>query len=282
MATCYKAFHRRVVPVARPRVEGLRRSTPRSRRRSPAAGFRVFEVPVSYFGRSRAEGKKIRLKDGFSALAALVRHSLLAGREALSAAGLDRGGVLRSPRSRSSRCATTRGATRSRPTSRSTSSSGYLEVFGRTAIVNIEHPPLMKVLAGLGLAALPLPPPPAKIPMGNRFTPTTATRFSSRTRCLPTRSRRPRARPFSPCSRALLAAGVLRGAGALRRRRPRSSPLSLLALDPNLVAHAGVVHTDLGAALAFLADRARLGPRAGASPSAGARRARRASSSASR
>ena len=38
-------------------------------------GFRIFEVPVSYFGRSRAEGKKIRLRDGFSALAALVRHS---------------------------------------------------------------------------------------------------------------------------------------------------------------------------------------------------------------
>src|SRR5262249_58063853 len=36
--------------------------------------------------------------------------------------------------------------------------AGYLEVFGRTAIVNIEHPPLMKALAGLGLATLPLPP----------------------------------------------------------------------------------------------------------------------------
>jgi hypothetical protein len=39
-------------------------------------GFRIFEVPVSYFGRSRAEGKKIRLWDGLSALAALVRHTL--------------------------------------------------------------------------------------------------------------------------------------------------------------------------------------------------------------
>ena len=38
-------------------------------------GFRIFEVPVSYFGRSQAEGKKIRLKDGFSALASLARHS---------------------------------------------------------------------------------------------------------------------------------------------------------------------------------------------------------------
>ncbi|HYV42591.1 MAG TPA: hypothetical protein VEO02_12445, partial [Thermoanaerobaculia bacterium] len=48
--------------------------------------------------------------------------------------------------------------------------SGYFEVFARTAIVNIEHPPLMKILAGLGLTVLRLPPPPARVPMGNRFT----------------------------------------------------------------------------------------------------------------
>ena len=39
--------------------------------------------------------------------------------------------------------------------------SGYFAVASRSAIVNIEHPPLMKILAGLGLATLPLPPPPA-------------------------------------------------------------------------------------------------------------------------
>ena len=74
MATCYKAFHRRVIPSL----------TLVSRRfgfdaeftvKVARGGFRVFEVPVSYFARSRAEGKKIRLKDGFSALGALVRHT---------------------------------------------------------------------------------------------------------------------------------------------------------------------------------------------------------------
>ena len=74
MATCYKAFHRRVVPsldlVSR-RFGFDAEFTVKVAR----GGFRVFEVPVSYFGRSRAEGKKIRLKDGFSALGALVRHS---------------------------------------------------------------------------------------------------------------------------------------------------------------------------------------------------------------
>ncbi len=75
MATCYKAFHRRVVPsldlVSR-RFGFDAEFTVKVAR----GGFRVFEVPVSYFARSRAEGKKIRLKDGFSALGALARHTL--------------------------------------------------------------------------------------------------------------------------------------------------------------------------------------------------------------
>ncbi len=74
MATCYKAFHRRVVPsldlVSR-RFGFDAEFTVKVAR----GGFRVFEVPVSYFARSRAEGKKIRLKDGFSALGALIRHT---------------------------------------------------------------------------------------------------------------------------------------------------------------------------------------------------------------
>jgi glycosyltransferase involved in cell wall biosynthesis len=79
MATCYKAFHRRVVPSLDLRSRGFGIDAEITAKVA-RAGFRVFEVPVSYFGRSRAEGKKIRLKDGFFALAALARHSVLAGR----------------------------------------------------------------------------------------------------------------------------------------------------------------------------------------------------------
>jgi glycosyltransferase involved in cell wall biosynthesis len=74
MATCYKAFHRRVVPsldLTSKRFGVDAEFTVKVAR----GGFRIFEVPVSYFGRSRAEGKKIRLRDGFSALGALVRHT---------------------------------------------------------------------------------------------------------------------------------------------------------------------------------------------------------------
>ena len=75
MATCYKAFHRRVVPALD--LESKRFGVDAEFTVKVArGGFRIFEVPVSYFGRSRAEGKKIRLLDGFSALGALVRHSV--------------------------------------------------------------------------------------------------------------------------------------------------------------------------------------------------------------
>jgi glycosyltransferase involved in cell wall biosynthesis len=74
MATCYKAFHRRVVPSLD--LESRRFGFDAEFTVKVAhGGFRIFEVPVSYFARSRAEGKKIRLRDGFSALGALVRHT---------------------------------------------------------------------------------------------------------------------------------------------------------------------------------------------------------------
>ena len=78
MATCYKAFHRRVVPALDLQSRGFGIDAEITAKIA-RGGFRVFEVPVSYFGRSRAEGKKIRLKDGFSALASLARHSFGAG-----------------------------------------------------------------------------------------------------------------------------------------------------------------------------------------------------------
>ncbi len=78
MATCYKAFHRRVVPSLDLSSKGFGVDAEITAKVAHG-GFRVFEVPVSYFGRSRAEGKKIRLKDGFAALSALLRYSVAAG-----------------------------------------------------------------------------------------------------------------------------------------------------------------------------------------------------------
>jgi hypothetical protein len=40
-------------------------------------GIRLYEVPISYYGRSYAEGKKITWRDGFGAVGALVRFRFL-------------------------------------------------------------------------------------------------------------------------------------------------------------------------------------------------------------
>src|SRR5215470_10276680 len=73
MATCYKVFHRRVVPALD--LQSNRFGVDAEITVKVARGrFRIFEVPVSYFARSRAEGKKIRLRDGVSALSVLVKY----------------------------------------------------------------------------------------------------------------------------------------------------------------------------------------------------------------
>jgi 4-amino-4-deoxy-L-arabinose transferase-like glycosyltransferase len=128
--------------------------------------------------------------------------------------------------------------------------SGYFEVSARNAIVNIEHPPLMKILAGLGLLALPLPPPPERVPMGHRFT-DFGHDFLFRGPVSPDSIAAAARAPF-----LLVLAGLLAVVFLEARSRFGNAPallaVALLAFDPNLVAHAGVVHTDLGAALTFL------------------------------
>jgi hypothetical protein len=37
-------------------------------------GYRIYEVPISYAGRERNEGKKISWRDGFGAIVALFRY----------------------------------------------------------------------------------------------------------------------------------------------------------------------------------------------------------------
>ena len=45
-----------------------------AKRRNPP--WRIYEVPVSYAGRTYEEGKKIGLKDAFSALYCIIRYRL--------------------------------------------------------------------------------------------------------------------------------------------------------------------------------------------------------------
>jgi glycosyltransferase involved in cell wall biosynthesis len=78
METCYKVFRREV-------IQGLTLKSNRfgfepevtakvARKRPGQSPWRIYEVPISYSGRTYEEGKKIGLKDAFSALYCIVRY----------------------------------------------------------------------------------------------------------------------------------------------------------------------------------------------------------------
>ncbi len=76
METCYKVFRREVlqgITIKSNRFGFEPEITAKiARKRNPA--WRVYEVPISYSGRTYEEGKKIGLKDAFSALYCILRY----------------------------------------------------------------------------------------------------------------------------------------------------------------------------------------------------------------
>ena len=75
METCYKMFRREVVQSMT--IESRRFGIePEITAKVARRGYRVFEVPISYYGRTYEEGKKIGLKDAFSALWTIIRHAV--------------------------------------------------------------------------------------------------------------------------------------------------------------------------------------------------------------
>lgn len=75
--TCYKAFKREVldgINIEEDRFGFEQEITIKIAKNR----WRVFEVPISYYGRTYSEGKKITWKDGFRALWCILRYSLSA------------------------------------------------------------------------------------------------------------------------------------------------------------------------------------------------------------
>jgi glycosyltransferase involved in cell wall biosynthesis len=80
METCYKVFRREVIQemTLRSNRFGFEPEVTAkiARKRPGKPRLRVFEVPISYSGRTYEEGKKIGLKDAFQALYCIVRYWL--------------------------------------------------------------------------------------------------------------------------------------------------------------------------------------------------------------
>lgn len=79
METCYKAFRREVIQSINIR-ENRFGFEPEVTAKISKMNLRIYEVGISYYGRTYDEGKKIGWKDGFRAIYCIVKYNLLAPR----------------------------------------------------------------------------------------------------------------------------------------------------------------------------------------------------------
>jgi glycosyltransferase involved in cell wall biosynthesis len=75
METCYKVFRREIIQSIT--IEENRFGfEPEVTAKLAKLGCRIYEVGISYYGRTYAEGKKINYKDGFRAIYCVLKYNL--------------------------------------------------------------------------------------------------------------------------------------------------------------------------------------------------------------
>lgn len=79
METCYKAFRREVIQSIRIR-ENRFGFEPEVTAKVAKMNLRIYEVGISYYGRTYDEGKKIGWRDGFRAIYCILKYNLWAKR----------------------------------------------------------------------------------------------------------------------------------------------------------------------------------------------------------
>ncbi len=73
--TCYKVFRREVLQQIRLEEDRFG-FEPEITAKVAKGGWRIYEVPISYYGRTYAEGKKITWKDGLRGTWCVIRYNL--------------------------------------------------------------------------------------------------------------------------------------------------------------------------------------------------------------
>ena len=74
METCYKVFRREVIQSISIQEDRFG-FEPEITAKVARAGVRIYEVPISYYGRTYAEGKKINWRDGIQALICILKYN---------------------------------------------------------------------------------------------------------------------------------------------------------------------------------------------------------------
>lgn len=78
METCYKAFNRKSIDLLKHKIRAKRFGIePELTALSAKNKFAIFEVGISYYGRTYEQGKKIGWKDGFAAIWHIIKYNLL-------------------------------------------------------------------------------------------------------------------------------------------------------------------------------------------------------------
>jgi hypothetical protein len=78
METCYKMFKTPIIQniALKEKRFGFEPEVTAKIARVP--GIRIYEVGISYYGRTYEEGKKIGWKDGFRAIYCIIKYNLFA------------------------------------------------------------------------------------------------------------------------------------------------------------------------------------------------------------
>lgn len=73
--TCYKVFKSSLLKNVKLEEDGFN-FCPEFTAKISSLGIKIKEVPISYFGRTHKEGKKISFLDGFKAIYAIIRYNI--------------------------------------------------------------------------------------------------------------------------------------------------------------------------------------------------------------
>lgn len=80
METCYKCFRREVIQSVSLKEKRFGFEPEVTAKISRIPNIRIYEVGISYYGRTYAEGKKINWKDGFRAIYCIMKYNIFSRR----------------------------------------------------------------------------------------------------------------------------------------------------------------------------------------------------------
>ncbi len=77
METCYKMFRREIIQQLQLKENRFGFEPEVTAKMSRIPGIRIYEVGISYYGRTYAEGKKIGWRDGFKAIYCILKYRFI-------------------------------------------------------------------------------------------------------------------------------------------------------------------------------------------------------------